>query len=89
MLSISDNLHLFTFPDKPNLPEYCFPIPNYLKRIFQFFSLNPNRSLEPKQILFYCRHLAYLCNAGVAGYVKLQRQTRCRQENKRCYASSG
>ena len=55
MLSISDNLHLFTFPDKPNLPEYCFPIPNYLKRIFQFFSLNPNRSLEPKHILFYYR----------------------------------
>jgi len=28
--------------------------------------------------------IACICNAGVAGYVKLQRQTRCQQENKSC-----
>jgi|GEM_PF-6173875 len=29
-------------------------------------------------------HLVCLYNAGIAVYVKLQRQTRCQQENKRC-----
>jgi len=28
--------------------------------------------------------IAYICNAGIAGYVKFQRQARCRPENKRC-----
>ena len=40
--------------------------------------------LEPIHLLFYCWHLTCLCNAGIAGYIKLQRQTRCQQENKRC-----
>ena len=39
---------------------------------------NPIRSLEPKHILFYYRQIVCLWGAGVAGYVKLQRQTRCR-----------
>jgi len=28
--------------------------------------------------------IVWLCNAVVAGYVKSQRLTRCRQENKGC-----
>ena len=33
---------------------------------------------------FIVEQIGCSCNAGVAGYVKLQRQARCRQENKRC-----
>ena len=35
-------------------------------------------------LCFIVEHLASLCNASVAGYVKLQRLARYRQENKRC-----
>ena len=31
---------------------------------------------------FIVEQIGCICNAGVAGYVKLQRQARCRQENK-------
>ena len=33
---------------------------------------------------FIVEQIGCLCNVGVAGYVKLQRQARCRQENKIC-----
>ena len=31
---------------------------------------------------FIVEQIGHICNAGIAGYVKLQRQARCRQENK-------
>ncbi len=50
--------------------------------------LNPNRPLEPKQIFLFVEQTGCLSGAGVAGYVKLQRQPRCRQENKRCWETT-
>ncbi len=58
-------------------------------RIYDFFQFlsnkinivrrfNPIRALEPKHILFYYQQIVWLYNAGVAGYVKLKRRTRCR-----------
>jgi len=41
-------------------------------------SFNPNRSLEPNHILFYYPADCMVLGAGVASYVKLQRQTRYR-----------
>ena len=38
-----------------------------------FLHFNPNRSLEPKHILFYYRQIVCIWGAGVAGYIKLQR----------------
>ena len=44
---------------------------------------NPNRPLEPVQILFACRHLACLVLESVAGYVERIRRARYRQANER------
>ena len=40
MLSTSDNLHLFTFPRKPNSAEQSTAISNYLLRIFYSMKLS-------------------------------------------------
>ena len=51
--------------------------------------LNPNRSLEPVQILCIVEHIACLIFEDVAGYVKRIRQARCRQAKERCTGSNG
>ena len=44
---------------------------------------NPNRSLEPVQILCIVEHVACLILEGVAGYGERIRRARCRQANER------
>ena len=68
----------------------CFLVSNKLGLIAKLgllvgrlLKLNPNRPLEPVQILFGCRHLACHILEGVAGYVERIRQARCRQPNER------
>ena len=48
------------------------------------YAFNPNRHQSLNRFCFIVEQIVCLCNAGVAGYVKLQRHTRCRQENNRC-----
>ena len=50
---------------------------------------NPNRSLEPVQILCIVEHIVWPYSLDVAGYVKRIRQVRCRQANKRWTGSDG
>jgi len=45
---------------------------------FKVIHFNPNWSLESKHTLFFIEQIVWLCKIGVAGYVKLQRRTRCR-----------
>ncbi len=52
----------------------------FVKHIYHF---NPNRSLEPVQILCIVEHIVCLILEDVAGYVKRIRQARCRQANER------
>ena len=52
-------------------------------------TFNPNRSLEPVQILCIVEHIACLILEDVAGYVKRIRQARCRQVNERWTGSDG
>ena len=46
-------------------------------------TFNPNRSLEPVQILCIVEHIACLILEGVAGYAERARLARCRQANER------
>ena len=46
-------------------------------------TFNPNRSLEPVQILCIVEHFACLFLEGVAGHAERARQARCRQANER------
>jgi hypothetical protein len=50
--------------------------------------LNPNRALEPVQILCVVDHLACFTLEGEAGYVKSVWQARCRQANERWTGSN-
>ena len=52
-------------------------------------TFNPNRSLEPVQILCIVEHIVWPYSLDVAGYVKRIRQVRCRQANKRWTGSDG
>ena len=45
--------------------------------------LNPNRLLEPVQILCIVEHIVCLILEDAAAYVKKIRQARCRQANER------
>ena len=44
---------------------------------------NPNRALEPVQILCVVEHIVCLILEGIVDYVKRKRQARCRQANER------
>ncbi len=49
---------------------------------------NPNRSLEPVQILCIVEHVVSLIREDVADYAERIRQARCRQANERWTGSN-